>query len=625
MTLRKNRFMRMVAWLAGLCLIMSLLAGCENQNAGEGGSGSQGSSESVQNSETASTEHPVDGEGESQTAPVMSSAEAYQGFLNGEVRLFCDLQEYTFYDSVAEEEIPLYKDAKGYTLKEFIRSIQEINDLIPDTQTQVKEVRWAMLDCGNDGEPELGLWVVTSGEIWGEGYDYQFIIKNIDGKLQICYRCYSQYRSEGIIRNRYGVVSDSYYWGMGYGCTYGFVDAKGDYRYLYSENSDSVYYWDYEPGGISDVANKISEREGSNVFDMFNLVQFRLKEYEEGEDQKQVCRFSYDYYGGEDDAPEELMKYLRELFDTTGQKLCTDEEIHAELLKRYQECGLAETEVADDVDGIGWKDLEREQFWPGNMVTVSTTEQLMAAVESNAIITLEPGTYNLTAWLTSNNNLRKVPTFIGGDDYRFENPEGVTYAGYDDDSWEITICNVRNMIIRSKDPQNPAKIVCESPMAKVLEFNNCSFVELDDLIMGHEIEPGHCSGDVVGYSFCGYCTLDGCDLYGCGAYGIGMSNCESMEVNNSVIRDCTYGCMELFSPGYLVVKNTIFKDCREYDMFAIYGGDVYFEDCTFRNLEGEFLSVGEDGYVGFYNCQFDVKCLNSLQSNPLYGSRVNCY
>ncbi|MBP5281745.1 MAG: right-handed parallel beta-helix repeat-containing protein [Lachnospiraceae bacterium] len=619
----KKKSRLLVTWLTGLCLTMSLLAGCDNKAGADGSS--QASQESSADSKADKKDPDGQVGGEVVQPQKMTSEEMYQGFIAGDVRVYCDNRDFTFYDSVAEEAIELYKDSNGYTLKELIGEIQGVNDLIPDLNVQISEVSWTLLDCGNDGEPEMGLWVVTDGDLWGEGYDYQFIIKNIDGKLQICDRLTTQFRSEGMICNRYGLLSDSYYWGMGYSCTYSCVDANGETHFFYNIYSDNPYYIGYEEGSVSDNANKISEREGSEVFDNFNILQYRLKEYEEGEDEKQVYKYSYEYYGGDEPISDGLKALLEELFQKSDMKLSSDAEIDDALHQRCQECGLTDQMAKDDVESVAWKAVERADFWPGTVVTVSTTAQLMEAMKSDTMIFLEPGTYNLTEWLRSDNNVSKVSQFIGGGDYRFENAEGVNLAGYDEESWEITVCNVKNLILRSKDPKNPAKIVCESFMAKVLEFNNCRFVELYDLILGHEIEPGHCSGNVVGFTYGAQGLLDGCDLYGCGAYGVSLVNTDGMEIKNCVIHDCTYGCMELYSPGYVIVRNTVFKDCREYDMFEVSNGDIFFEGCTFKNLNGNFISMSEDSYVSFSDCQFDVKTMDSLKANSYYGTRISVY
>lgn len=620
---------RLAAILSCVCLLAVLLAGCGDKGGatrGEKGSeeSEESSSQSIETTESGETPG-----GNGQTVPTMSTEEMYQGFLDGTERVYCDNREYTFYDSVADAEVKFFSDKNGYTLKEFVREIQEILDLEPDISIRITAVNWAMMDWGNDGEPELALEVITDGDLWEEGDDYQFGIKNIDGKLQICYRTVSAYRSYNYFENRYGLVSDNYYWGMGYGSTTGWLDANGEYHFLYGVSSDAANYVYDGEGGLADALNKIAEREGDEyLFESFQVLQYRLKEYEEGENEKEVYRYTYEYYGGEnyDDEPDEHLKSLfLEAFDTAGFKLYSWEEINDILKQRQKECGLTPEMALESDEEFTWTAMEKDEFWPGKVTTVKTADEFMAAIESNAIIYLEPGTYDLTKWLQSDNRLNTVPQYMYSEDYDSYNADGVLYGGYDDESWEIVVNRVRNLVITSADPANPARIVCDCPMAVVLNFRNCSFVELDNVIMGHEVEPGHCSGDVVGIYGCNVFDLNGCDLYGCGAHAFDLTKCNGVTVKDCVIHDCTYGCMTAYNPGYVCIYDTVFENCREYDMFSIYYGDVYFSGCTFRNLNGNMMWLDENSYVSFYDCQFDVRALESLQGNDVYGSRIQVY
>ena len=610
------------------CLLVIVMAGCSKGGSTEG-SEEEESGKKTKKTEESVSEPSADGEGESQVVTKPTSEELYKGFLAGTERVYCDNREYVFYDSVADAEVKFFSDKNGYTLKEFVREIQEILDLEPDISIRVSAVNWAMMDWGNDGEPELALEVITDGDLWEEGDDYQFAIKNIDGKLQICYRTVSAYRSYNYYENRYGLVSDYYYWGMGYGSTVGWLDANGDYHFLYGVSSDAADYVYDEEGKLSDAFAKIEEREGDeDLFDSFQVLQYRIKEYEEGEDESEVYRYTYEYYGGEyyDDEPDEQLKSLfLEAFDTAGFKLYTWEEINDILKQRQKECGLTPEMALEGDEEFVWTSMEKDEFWPGKVTTVKTADEFMAAIESNAIIYLEPGTYDLTKWLTSNDRLSTVPQYMYSEDYDSYNADGILYGGYDDESWEIVVNRVKNLVIASADQANPARIVCDCPMAVVLNFRNCSFVELNNVIMGHEVEPGHCSGDVVGIYGCQVFDLKQCDLYGCGAHAFDLTKCNGVTVTDCVIHDCTYGCLTAYEPGYVCIYNTVFENCREYDMFSIYYGDFYFNGCTFRNLNGNMLWMDENSYVSFYDCQFDVRALESLQSNGAYGSRIQVY
>ena len=83
--------------------------------------------------------------------------------------------------------------------------------------------------------------------------------------------------------------------------------------------------------------------------------------------------------------------------------------------------------------------------------------------------------------------------------------------------------------------------------------------------------------------------------------------------------------MTMYDPGFVIIRNTKFENCREFDMFTLTEGSAYFDNCTFRNLEGNMVNLGENGYITFSDCQFDVNALNSLQSNPKYQNQISIY
>ena len=615
---------RLVAILSCTCLLAVLLAGCGDKG---GASHGEKSGEDVKESSSQPIETTESGgtpEGKGQTV-TMSTEELFQGFIDGTVRVYCDNQDYTFYDSVADEEYKMFGNKDGYTLKEMTGILQGILDVTPDIIARIGSVYYALIDCGRDGEPELVVEVYNDGELWGTTNQYQFIIKNINGKLQICNMLSETYYDESYINSATGIVLKNYYYGMGSQYGVGYLDADCEYHFLYSD--DVQYSYGGSDGNpIIAALAEIAEREGDEgLFDCLDVVQYRFSEYQDDEDEKQVLKCTYYYYGGEnyDDEPDDKTKALiEEAFAKAGYALYTEDEINDMIDARLKEFGFPKRDEIYD-DYVDWKAVNKEDYWPGEVVTVKDADEFMKAIGSNKIIYLEPGTYDLTKWLQGT-GFNGVPQYLSGD-YSSENSVGVSYAGYDDSSWEIHVSFVENLTIASKNPDKPAQIVCDCPSALVMEFDQCAFIELRDLVMGHEVEPGFCTGDVVGFDDSNYCTLNHCDLYGCGAYGADFYGCDSMSMQDCVIHDCTYGCMNIVNSGYLYIENCKFENCKEFYMFEIYDTGVNFYNCTFRNLDGELLSQSESAYVSFNNCMFDESALKSIQNHPLYGENVYVY
>ena len=601
-------------------------AGCQSKTGETSGEVEESTEISKDASKETSAEPSKDDEGENQTKPQMTSAEMYEGFLRSEIPVYCENQDYTYYKWDDDNEYDYFEKGTGYTLKEFIGRIQQVESVESDTSIRVGSVSHALLDCGNDGEPELALQVLCEGDLWGEGTDYSFIIKNIDGKLQICYRTVSGYRSTNVITNRYGYIDDSYYWGMGWSSTYGFVDASGQYQFLYNVSGDSGYGYNY--GGedaISQAFAEVDEETAAELFDSFEILAYRFQEWQENENTSEVLKYSYEVYCEEGDPIEEKVRdFVEGIFAKAGLKLYTQAELKDMIDGRSQEFHLTSEMTGYSYDEVAWADWEQKDFWPGKIATVKTVDELMAAFESNALICLEPGTYNLTQWLKSGDNFDKIPRWKFEDEGEINKP-GILYSGWDDDSWEIMAYQLENVVLSSVDANNPARIVCECPASRVIAFEDCGFIDLSNIVFGHEIEPGYCSGDVLSFYQCYFMNVNGCDLYGCGAHALEIWQSHDVNITDSIIHDCTYGCMTMYDPGFVIIRNTKFENCREFDMFTLTEGSAYFDNCTFRNLEGNMVNLGENGYITFSDCQFDVNALNSLQSNPKYQNQISIY
>ena len=628
----RNRILgnKMLAKTLAFCLVLALLllTACDN-------SGGKASSEEEESTATESTSESKTGGDVVVTPPAKSSMEMYEDFLAGKEKLYVDRVSYTYYDFVADEEYDYFANKDGYYFRDFIATIQNMEDLEPDNDIRVGGTYYTYIDCGDDGEQELALYVYLSQSDWYDS-SYLFMIKNIDGKLQLCYREEDGYNSSFYLDNEYGLIYEGWYGGMQYGDTYGYLDANCEYHFLYSCTGEYAFGTEYDwADGVQGAASAICDREGDmNLFDRATLLTYRFKQYEEGENESEVLFYSYDYYNwvydeetGEGYSTEEpdadLKALIEEAFATAGVKYYTKAQINDMIAKKYDDEHWTANQKNTEDSYVEYTQMTRDEYWPGNIVTVKTADEFMKAIADNTIIYLEPGEYDLTHWLVE--EAGDVPRYLSGD-YSGENPTGVLYTGWDSDSYEIDIFDVQNLVIASKDPENPATIVSSCPIACVMRFIHCKYLRVENVVMGHIIEPGYCSGNVVCLEQSKGATLEGCDLYGCGAYGVEIVDGDMTYVNNCVIHDCTYGCMTSSRAGDVYINQTKFENCQEFDMFDVIGGSFYFEGCSFKNLYGNMVYIaGDYSYAGFYDCLFDAPALESLQNNPHYGNTVCVY
>ncbi len=85
--------------------------------------------------------------------------------------------------------------------------------------------------------------------------------------------------------------------------------------------------------------------------------------------------------------------------------------------------------------------------------------------------------------------------------------------------------------------------------ADVLSFDNCRGFSIEDMTIGHYVEPGYCAGDVLEFSWCEGVSITRCGLFGCGEIGINASSGSNFFITDTNIYDCSsYGawlnCMQ---------------------------------------------------------------------------------
>lgn len=156
------------------------------------------------------------------------------------------------------------------------------------------------------------------------------------------------------------------------------------------------------------------------------------------------------------------------------------------------------------------------------------------------------------------------------------------------DGRQLNLVNFYDMVIKGGYNSH---IVVDPAYAYVINFVNCNDITIENLTMGHTVE-GYCMGGVIGMENCNPLNIYHCDLYGCGAYGI-VARKSSFCVDFTIIRDCSYGIMQLYE-----IKAGQFNCCdffrnREFSMVEIDGNSspIYFSDCRFAQNQGVLFAT----------------------------------
>ncbi len=211
-------------------------------------------------------------------------------------------------------------------------------------------------------------------------------------------------------------------------------------------------------------------------------------------------------------------------------------------------------------------------------VHVNNIYDMMEALGDDTEIVLAPGRYNISEWQKGNAAGKMVNKF----EYNKFSPAGL-YQGY-----QMSMAGYRNLTIRGRDiAAITAEIVIEEPYDSVLAFQNCTNLTIANVSVGHIVEKGTCSGAVLEFTECKNVDIYNSDLYGCGTYGYEARNCDTINVYDSVIRECTYGLISAYDCTNLRFLRTTFKDTRtSLSLMWLQRSQISLEDCAFANVFG---------------------------------------
>ena len=202
-------------------------------------------------------------------------------------------------------------------------------------------------------------------------------------------------------------------------------------------------------------------------------------------------------------------------------------------------------------------------------VSVHNVDELLAAIAPDAVIQLEPGTYNLSG--------------ATGYGLPSENP----YYGWTEkyDGFELMLQNVKNLTIRGSGKVNTT-LECDPRSASVINLKNCENVTLEDFTAGHTLELGECSSGVIYLQNCTGTDMNRLGIYGCGMVGLQAEASSDISLADSDVYDCSSRAAEITN-----CENVSISGTRIYRIGSQeYGGYTYFmidssQDVTVENCE----------------------------------------
>ena len=214
----------------------------------------------------------------------------------------------------------------------------------------------------------------------------------------------------------------------------------------------------------------------------------------------------------------------------------------------------------------------REPAGEQTQVTVSTVDELLAAIAPDTEIVLKDGDYDLST---------ASDYGYGFSDYYFWMEE---YDGP-----VLTIESVNNLTIRSESGDVTKCTISAVPRyANVFNFRRSSNITLTGFTAGHTLEPGECMGGVLDFEGCDAVLVENCGLFGCGILGVQARLSSDIAVKGCEIYECSYGGISMADVAGVTIENCTFRDL---------GGSAFsFYDC--RNVTIDGKAVNGKSYSG---------------------------
>lgn len=196
-------------------------------------------------------------------------------------------------------------------------------------------------------------------------------------------------------------------------------------------------------------------------------------------------------------------------------------------------------------------------------VTVSTVDELLAAIGPNTTITLTEGLYDLSQ----------------ASDYGVAQEDGYYSWVNSYDGPELVISRVSGLSLVG---EGEVTISAVPRYADVLSFSGCTEICLAGLTLGHTEEEGQCVGGVVDLTAVDSAIISQCKLFGCGVIGVRSEDSTGVQVVESEIYDCSYSAAQIYTSF-----NVVFNNCKIYDNETL-SSLFYFstsENCAVINCE----------------------------------------
>lgn len=232
------------------------------------------------------------------------------------------------------------------------------------------------------------------------------------------------------------------------------------------------------------------------------------------------------------------------------------------------------------------------------IIVVKNTKELLDNIGPDRTLVLKAGDYNLlTSEITNNKYVEYAEVF---------------------DGMEMIIKNLDNLTIKGEEGAK-VQLLVEPRYANVLTFTNCNNINIENVIGGHYPDEGYCIGGVFYFYNCKDVNINTSELFGCGTVGVTLDNVENFLFIKSVIKECSYGIMEINESKNVQFKDSNFYDCREYDLIEINSSTVEFNGC---NIYNNYTYYNPDYTTNYFLFQVDIDSKVTVNKGSIKNNYV---
>ena len=269
-----------------------------------------------------------------------------------------------------------------------------------------------------------------------------------------------------------------------------------------------------------------------------------------------------------------------------------------------------------------------EPFRLGNQmkeISVSNEKEFLEALGSNRIVRLDDNVHLNLTWALENAQVCNAAGIRMIDAYAdLSGMEGMMSEDVSDGR-QLVLKGFHNLTLLGG---RNCSIQVDPRYSYIFRFVECEDLVIQNLTLGHT-EGGYCEGGVIGLEDCHGVTISRSDLYGCGTYGIEATDCSNLYMESSIIRDCTYGILQLRACFDFMFSQCDFYRNERFDLIMAndYCESIHFFDCRFSQNKGLLFDLSVEIRMEDCEIHHDLATVGSTikisDSNTTWDGKAN--